>query len=144
MTWKSEDVALAVILKTLGEVKYVPEPLYLYRLAKSHTRYVPSLASRKCDLNHFCSGLQLFRQRSTAWNSLPAEAVAQAERHFRQAELLNKPEWSIIQALKSDLGFLGLLIALASRCDEQLYYRLVISYRRLRDLALGIRASKRG
>ena len=144
VTWKSEDVALAVILKTLGEVKYVPEPLYLYRLAKSHTRYVPSLASRKCDLNHFCSGLQLFRQRSTAWNSLPAEAVAQAERHFRQAELLNKPEWSIIQALKSDLGFLGLLIALASRCDEQLYYRLVISYRRLRDLALGIRASKRG
>jgi hypothetical protein len=116
----------------------------LYRLAKSHTRYVPSLASRKCDLNHFCWGLQLFRQRSTAWNSLPAEAVAQAERHFRQAELLNKPEWSILQALKSDLGFLGLLIALASRCDEELYYRLVISYRRLRDLALGMRASKRG
>jgi hypothetical protein len=87
-------------------------------------------------------GLQLFRQRSTAWNSLPTEAVAEAERHFRQSELLNTPEWSLRQAWKSDLGFLGFLIVLASRCDEQLYYRLAVSYRRLRDFTVGLRVTK--
>jgi hypothetical protein len=142
VTWTSEDVTLAIVLKTLGEVKYVPESLYFYRLAQSHTRYVPTLASRKHELHHFCLGLQLFRQRSTAWNSLPTEAVAEAERHFRQSELLNTPEWSLRQAWKSNLGFLGFLIVLASRCDEHLYYRLVVLYRRLRDFTIGLRVTK--
>ena len=144
LTWKNEDVALAVILKILGQVRYVPKSLYLYRLAPSHTRYVPTLASHRSDLTHFCEGLRLFRQRSPSWDSLSAEARAEGEKHLRHADLINTPGWTLLQAWKSRLGLFRFAMALVSRCDESLYQALVVYYRRLRDLTVGFHVSKRG
>jgi glycosyltransferase involved in cell wall biosynthesis len=142
--WHNEDTTLAASLKVLGTVKYLPTSLYYYRLSKSHYHFEPTLASHRKDLVHYSDGLKLFRERWNAWTSLPTEALNEAERHIRHADLLSKSKWSVADAWRSDLGFRKFSMTLFYKCDERLFSIAMKLHRKLRNFSLGFKMPARG
>jgi glycosyltransferase involved in cell wall biosynthesis len=141
--WKNEDTALAACLKVLGEVRYLPLPLYFYRLAEQHHYIVPTLESHLKDLVHFIAGLEQLRERRPdAWAALSPEALEEADRHFRHAALLSSPNWTLGQAWQSRLGMRRFAMASIYRCGPRAYSTLVGLYRWLRNLRVGLRSAR--
>jgi len=135
--WTNEDQVLAAVLKSLGEVAYLARPLYVYRMPAKHYSARPTPDSHRRGVMHFSEGLHLFKERSPRWASLPPDAIAEAERHFRHHQLISRPDWTLVQALRSRLRWTQLGMALVLRFAPRLFPELVTIYRRLWNMEIG-------
>ena len=104
LDWKSEDHSIAAILKGLGEIRYVSQSLYEYRMLPGHYAFNPTLETHMRGVAEYSKGLRLFKERSISWATLPTEAQAEAEKHFRYADFITDSNRSLYQALQSRIG----------------------------------------
>jgi hypothetical protein len=104
VNWKSEDHSIAAVLKGLGEIRYVSQRLYQYRMRQNHYAFHPTLDTHMRGVVEFSEGLRLFKERSNYWTHLPAKAQAEAQKHFLHADFISDASRPLYQALQSGIG----------------------------------------
>ena len=102
--WKSEDHSIAAVLKGLGEIRYVSQPLYEYRMRPGHYAFNPTLETHIRGVVQYSEGLRLFKERTNSWTLLPVKAQMEAERHFQHADFVSDSSRPLYQALRSRIG----------------------------------------